>query len=37
VTLKDCPEPGLVGDRLAEVMASFSTTFPTGVFGQYNS
>jgi hypothetical protein len=37
VTVKDCPAPGLAGDRLADVTASLSTTFPTGVPGQYNS
>ena len=37
VTLKVWPAVGAAGDSVAEVMASLSTMFPTGVPGQYSS
>jgi hypothetical protein len=37
VTLKDCPALGAAGDSVAEVVASLSTTSPTGVPGQNSS
>src|SRR5450432_1042358 len=37
VMLKDWPEVGAAGDNVADVMASLSTTVPTGVPGQYSS
>jgi len=35
--LKDWPAVGAAGDSVAEVTASLSAMFPTGVLGQYNS
>jgi hypothetical protein len=37
VRLKVDPDPGEAGDSVPEVTAPFSTTFPTGVPGQYSS